>query len=68
MPTTITLNVSGMTCDHCVRSVTNAIEEAGGTAPNVSLDEGRATFEAENIDLDKVIANIAEEGYEATPA
>ena len=68
MPTTITLNVTGMTCDHCVRAVTTAIEEAGGNAPNVSLDEGKATFEADNIDLDQVIANIKEEGYEATPA
>ncbi|MEX2080281.1 MAG: heavy metal-associated domain-containing protein [Dehalococcoidia bacterium] len=69
MPQTITLSVTGMTCDHCVRAVTTAIKDAPGVSEaTVSLETNSATVEGDDVDLDQVLANIKEEGYEATPA
>lgn len=65
----INLAVSGMTCDHCVRSVTEAIKSVEGVADaKVSLADNAATLEGEGVDIQAVIDAIAEEGYEAVPA
>ena len=66
MSKTIEFNVTGMTCDHCVRSVTNAIQEIDGVSDvQVSLDEKLARVTGETIDVNKVIEAVKEEGYEA---
>ena len=66
MSKTIEFNVTGMTCDHCVRSVTNAIQEVDGVSDvQVSLDEKLARVTGETIDVNKVIEAVKEEGYEA---
>ena len=68
MPETVELKVGGMTCDHCVRAVTEAISGvAGVTGAEVDLDAGAATVRGEAVDLDAVVAAIVEEGYEAAP-
>ncbi|MCK9519783.1 MAG: heavy-metal-associated domain-containing protein [Dehalococcoidia bacterium] len=67
MAQTLEFNVSGMTCDHCVRSVTNAVSEIAGVSDTkVSLDEKKAVVQGENLDPKAIIAAIEEEGYEAT--
>ena len=64
--TTIELSVTGMTCDHCVNAVTNAVKEvAGVSAVEVRLAENAATVQGDIIDVAAVIAAIAEEGYAA---
>lgn len=69
MAQTLEFTVTGMTCDHCVHSVTNAAKDTPGvTDADVSLDEKRAVVRGENIDPDAVIAAIREEGYEAALA
>ncbi len=69
MAQTLTFNVTGMTCDHCVHSVTTAAKETPGVADaQVSLDEKRAVVTGDNIDPEAVIAAIKEEGYEAALA
>jgi copper chaperone CopZ len=61
-------NINGMTCDNCVRHVTEAIKGVPGvTAAAVSLSENSAKVEGE-FDAAKVVAAVEEEGYEATPA
>jgi copper chaperone len=68
MSQTLELAITGMTCDHCVHSVTNAIKDVPGVERvNVSLQGKSATVEGEGIDLAKVVAAVAEEGYEAAP-
>lgn len=63
---TLELTVSGMTCDHCVRSVTKAVNEVPGVAnTSVDLEAGKATVEGEDLDAARIIAAIEEEGYEA---
>jgi copper chaperone len=66
MTETIELTVSGMTCDHCVRSITNAVNELPGVArTTVDLEGGKATVEGDELDAERIIAAIEEEGYEA---
>lgn len=67
MSQTIELTVKGMTCDHCVRSVTNALKEVPGvTDASVALEPGHATVIGDEVDVAKLIAAVAEEGYEAS--
>ena len=69
MAQTIEFNVTGMTCDHCVNSVTNAVKAIEGVSEvTVSLDDKKAVVSGGVIDVAKVIAAIEEEGYEAVPA
>ncbi len=66
MATTITLNVTGMTCDHCVNSVTTALKDVPGVSEaSVSLDEKSARVVGESLDGARLIAAIEEEGYKA---
>ena len=68
MDDSIELTVGGMTCDHCVRAVSEAIGGvAGVTGASVDLEAGAATVAGAGVDVDAVIAAIAEEGYEAAP-
>ncbi len=69
MSQTITFNVTGMTCDHCVHAVTNAVKETPGVADvTVSLEAKSAVVTGDQIDVAKIIAAVAEEGYEAAVA
>lgn len=66
MAQTIELSITGMTCDHCVNSVTGALKDVEGVKDAVvSLDEKRATVTAESVDIAALIAAVEEEGYEA---
>lgn len=67
MSQTIELNIEGMTCDHCVNSVTNAVKEVPGVKDaKVSLEGKSAEIQGDGIDVQKVLAAIEEEGYTAT--
>ncbi len=66
MAKTIELDITGMTCDHCVRSVTNALKDVEGVSDAVvSLENKQAVVTAEEVDLAALIAAVEEEGYEA---
>lgn len=66
MSQTITLSVTGMTCDHCVKSVTSALQGvAGVSAAKVDLQAKSAVVQGEALDAAKLIGAIKEEGYEA---
>lgn len=55
------LTVEGMTCGHCVRAITEAVQRLGGTA---RVDLGRRTVEVEGgLDRDAVVQAIENEGY-----
>jgi copper chaperone CopZ len=56
-----------MTCDHCVRAVTEAAQGvAGVSGVRVDLASNSATVEADGADVGAIIAAIKEEGYEAS--
>ena len=61
---TSTYAVAGMTCEHCVRSVTEEVSEVPGvTAVEVDLAGGRVTVQGDADDA-AVRAAVAEAGYE----
>ena len=61
------LTVSGMTCDHCVRHVTDAISKVAGVhSVNVKLSDGIAVIESDtSLDLQSVKDAVVAAGYSA---
>ncbi|WP_308286223.1 heavy-metal-associated domain-containing protein [Actinomycetospora soli] len=62
---TATYTVTGMTCEHCVLSVREELEEiAAVTAVDIDLDTGTVSLTAsEPIASDEVRAAVEEAGY-----
>lgn len=61
-----TINISGMSCNHCVMAVTRALEEVDGIVDiKVDFAKGEATFnEVIPVDMDTVKEKIKDAGYE----
>jgi len=62
-----TLKVQGMSCEHCVKAVTEALSELPGLADiKVDLKGGAASFSYDpaKTGLEKIKAAIVEAGYE----
>jgi copper ion binding protein len=66
MSTTTTYRVQGMTCDHCVRAVSQEIGAISGvTDVEVDLSTSGVTVRSERpLALDDVRAAVDEAGYE----
>ncbi len=65
---TITLNIEGMHCGGCVKSVTRVLTElAGVQSANVQL-EGKAniTFDENRVNVAQLIEVIEDAGFDAT--
>jgi copper chaperone len=67
---TQTFVVTGMTCQHCVASVTEEVGElAGVTAVDVDLASGRLQVTGQDVSAQQVQTAVAEAGdYSANPA
>lgn len=63
---TSTYTVKGMTCGHCVQSVTEEVSEVAGVrGVEVDLASGRVTVSSDQpVDDAAVRAAVAEAGYE----
>lgn len=62
---TQTLRITGMSCGHCVRAVTAALESVAGVeSVAVDLESGCAGVEG-RADVDALIAVVVAEGYGA---
>ena len=62
------LKVDGMTCGHCENAVKGALESVSGVQQaEVDLASGLARVEG-NADVNKLIAAVEEEGYQASLA
>ena len=60
--------VEGMTCEHCVRSVSGEISAVPGVAAvHVELSSGRVTVAGEGFSDEQIAAAVGEAGY-AFPA
>ncbi len=65
-----TLKVEGMTCQHCVSAVADALENLPGvTRADVDLDEGRAEVlhDDGSPDIEAMKSAVDEAGYAAHP-
>jgi copper ion binding protein len=62
-----TLKIEGMSCEHCVKHVTQALEHvAGVTSAKVSLKDKSAMVEhGDHVSLESLKAAVTEAGYEA---
>ncbi|GAA3850467.1 heavy-metal-associated domain-containing protein [Amycolatopsis tucumanensis] len=60
--------VRGMTCDHCVRAVTEEVGKIDGvTGVEVDLPTGKVTVASnQELNVDDVRAAVDEAGYELT--
>jgi copper chaperone len=60
-----TLQVNGMSCQHCVNSIEKAVKEIGGSA-SVDLKSNTVTVEYDEnkLSLDAVKEAIEEQGYD----
>jgi copper chaperone len=61
--------VRGMTCEHCVRAVTEAVAVIPGTdGVTVDLTTGSIAFDSSvPVDRGVVVAAVEEAGYELAP-
>jgi copper chaperone CopZ len=65
---TITLSISGMDCDGCVKSVEEALKGVDGVAEvEVSLENHTAVIKGGSLDIMKLASAVDEAGYGATP-
>lgn len=61
--TTKRMQIEGMTCEHCEKTVAEALTSAGAGAPQVSWRRGQAVFEASDVS-DRLLTDAVEEaGY-----
>ncbi len=60
------LKIEGMSCEHCVRAVSGALEEAAGveSVVEVDLERGEAIVEG-TAEPAVLIAAVRQEGYSA---
>jgi copper ion binding protein len=61
-----TLKIKGMSCDHCVKHVTEALEGITGVASaKVSLKDNNAEVEhSDTVSMEALKAAVVEAGYE----
>lgn len=63
----VTLNVEGMSCQHCVKAVTQAVTALDGVSGvDVSLEEKTAAvdYDADRVSLESIKEAIEAEGYD----
>jgi copper chaperone CopZ len=62
----LVVSVGGMTCSHCVNSVTTALSEVSNVADvDVDLASGNTKIKGNNINIDEVVEAITSLGYSA---
>lgn len=61
-----TIHVKGMSCQHCVKAVTKALNEIEGVSSvKVNLSSGEVTFKEEQaVDTEVLRERIEKAGYE----
>jgi copper chaperone len=65
MSETRTFTVTGMTCAHCVASVTEEVQEVAGVETvDVVLDTGALTVMGEGLDDARIRDAVEEAGYQ----
>ena len=65
MSETRTFTVTGMTCAHCVASVTEEVQEVAGVETvDVVLDTGALTVMGERLDDARIRDAVEEAGYQ----
>lgn len=60
----VTYTISGMSCEHCVKAVENALKEIDGvTVRNVEIGRAVVAYDDDQVKGVEVVAALEEEGY-----
>ncbi|WP_410771082.1 copper chaperone CopZ [Fontibacillus sp. BL9] len=63
--TNITLQVEGMSCNHCVNSVEGALKELGATAKvDLSAKSVAVSYDESKLTVEAIKEAIEEQGYD----
>ncbi|GAA0391322.1 copper ion binding protein [Paenibacillus motobuensis] len=62
---TITLNVSGMSCQHCVNSIEGALKQVGAEGKvDLATNSVDVKFDENKLTLDAIKEAIEDQGYD----
>ncbi len=65
-PQTTVLRVTGMSCQHCVASVTETLSSMPGVSNvEVSLEQGQATIAGTGLDRSALVSAVEDLGFDA---
>ena len=65
----MTMNISGMTCGHCVGAVTKALESIEGVAvEQVTVGRATVSYDPTAVSPARIADALEQEGYSAVPA
>lgn len=65
--TEVTLKISGMTCDHCVKTVEKGIKSLKGVSRvhvDLALQKAEVAYSPEAVTLDQIKKAVTEAGYQ----
>lgn len=66
---TVTLQVQGMSCGHCVRAVKDALSQVeGATVEKVEIGSAVVAFDPQQTSTGALVDAVADAGYEAQEA
>ncbi|MFB3165965.1 copper chaperone [Bacillus niacini] len=63
----VTLNVQGMSCDHCVKAVEGSVGELNGVSTvkvNLKANTVDVEYNNQEVSLDKIKETIDDQGYD----
>ncbi len=64
---TLNIQITGMTCDHCAKSAEDALNELKGVNATVSFSEGMAKIETQgSVDNNQLLKAVESKGYHAS--
>ena len=62
----IELEIQGMSCEHCVAAVTEALDELSGvTVDEVRLGEARVSYDPNQVSPEQIALAVEDAGYAA---
>jgi copper chaperone CopZ len=65
----LVMRIEGMSCDHCVRRVTKALEGTPGVTAVKDVKVGSATvdYDGKSESIDAIVQSLDRAGYDAKP-
>lgn len=64
---TLDLEIEGMSCGHCVASVSQALRELPGVeVKNVRIGAAQVSYEADKVSPEEIVLAVEDAGYTAT--
>jgi copper chaperone CopZ len=64
----VTLTITGMSCDHCVRHVNKALARVPGvTVQQVTVGRATVDYDGQPATLDAIVRAVDDAGYQARP-